>query len=303
MGRWLGVLHHVGGHMSYWILTEKGKVVSRTTVQHVTNDEASTDEIKNRIQNFDTNVKEILKDDANINTPIANVIYVDDDLSDDTIAYEHDIAEADDYTEDTIDTLLSAEFSFACGGVPERGQVIKRVKDNEGRPVGKRHKNPLFDTRVYEVMMRDGTILELTANKIIENIYSQCDTEGKEHLNFSSIVDHKTDGTQVHKDDGYITSHNGNQSKRITTKGWLVLVEWKDGTTAWLPLRQVKDSNPIELAEYAVQNKLQDEPAFAWWVTYTLQKRDRIVSKVKSRYWKTTHKFGIRLPHSVEEAL
>ena len=25
--------------------------------------------------------------------------------------------------------------------------------------------------------------------------------------------------------------------------------------------------------------------------------------KVKSRYWKTTHKFGVRLPHSVDEAL
>ena len=28
-----------------------------------------------------------------------------------------------------------------------------------------------------------------------------------------------------------------------------------------------------------------------------------MVKKVKSRYWRMTHKFGIRLPHSVEEAL
>ena len=27
------------------------------------------------------------------------------------------------------------------------------------------------------------------------------------------------------------------------------------------------------------------------------------MSKVKSKYWRTTHKFGIRLPHSAEEAL
>ncbi len=30
--------------------------------------------------------------------------------------------------------------------------------------------------------------------------------------------------------------------------------------------------------------------------------QNRIVAKVKSRYWKTTHKFGIELPHSVEQA-
>jgi hypothetical protein len=34
-----------------------------------------------------------------------------------------------------------------------------------------------------------------------------------------------------------------------------------------------------------------------------VHRRNRIVSKVKSRYWKTTHKFGIRLPKSVKEAL
>jgi hypothetical protein len=34
-----------------------------------------------------------------------------------------------------------------------------------------------------------------------------------------------------------------------------------------------------------------------------LKKRDRILSKVKSRYWKRTHKFGIELPKTVEDAL
>jgi hypothetical protein len=39
-------------------------------------------------------------------------------------------------------------------------------------------------------------------------------------------------------------------------------------------------------------------------VRHTLRKRDRITKKVKSRYWKRTHKYGIELPHSsVKEAL
>ena len=40
----------------------------------------------------------------------------------------------------------------------------------------------------------------------------------------------------------------------------------------------------------------------AWWVLYTLKKRNQIRSKVKSKYWARTHKFGIRIPESVEEA-
>jgi hypothetical protein len=68
-------------------------------------------------------------------------------------------------------------------------------------------------------------------------------------------------------------------------------------------LSELKASNPVEVAEYAVANKIVEEPAFAWWVKDVFRRRNRIISKVKSRYWKTTHKFGIRLPRSVQQAL
>ena len=48
--------------------------------------------------------------------------------------------------------------------------------------------------------------------------------------------------------------------------------------------------------------KIAMEPAFAWWVPYTLKKRNRIISKIKSKYWLRTHKFGIWIPKSVKEA-
>ena len=31
-------------------------------------------------------------------------------------------------------------------------------------------------------------------------------------------------------------------------------------------------------------------------------KRDSIIAKVKSKYWRMTHKFGIQIPKSVDEA-
>ncbi len=39
------------------------------------------------------------------------------------------------------------------------------------------------------------------------------------------------------------------------------------------------------------------------YIPWTLKKRDVILAVVNKRYWKRTHKFGIRIPHSVEEAL
>ena len=32
-----------------------------------------------------------------------------------------------------------------------------------------------------------------------------------------------------------------------------------------------------------------------------LKKKDIIISRIKLQYWRTSHKFGIALPHSVEE--
>ena len=65
----------------------------------------------------------------------------------------------------------------------------------------------------------------------------------------------------------------------------------------------MKESFPVETAEYAVEHKLQSEPAFIWWIAHVLRKRTRILKKVKSKYWERTHKYGIRLPHSIKEAL
>ena len=39
LGRWLGVSHSVGSALYYWILSEKRKFLSRTTVQNLTSEE------------------------------------------------------------------------------------------------------------------------------------------------------------------------------------------------------------------------------------------------------------------------
>jgi hypothetical protein len=72
---------------------------------------------------------------------------------------------------------------------------------------------------------------------------------------------------------------------------------------SWVKLKDLKASNPVELAEYAVANRIEEELALKYWVSNTLHKRNCIISKVKKKYWQMTHKFGCKLPHSVEEAL
>jgi hypothetical protein len=68
------------------------------------------------------------------------------------------------------------------------------------------------------------------------------------------------------------------------TKGWETLVQWKDGSTTWVALKDMKESYPLQLiAEYPVLNRIAEEPSFAWWVSYALKKRNRLIGKLSSK--------------------
>ena len=133
-------------------------------------------------------------------------------------------------------------------------------------------------------------------------MYAQVDLEGFTLCLLDSIIDYKTDETAVTKDQMYVVTRRGQRRMRKTTCGWKLLVLWKDGTEQWIPLKDLKESHPIEVAEFAKARGIDDQPAFIWWVPYTLRKRDVIVSAVKARTRKVTHKYGIELPTTVEEA-
>ena len=100
----------------------------------------------------------------------------------------------------------------------------------------------------------------------------------------SGIIDHRCNARVVKRDDIFVNSLCGNKVSRKTTVGWDLLIEWKDGTTSWLALKDIKDSYLVQVAEYAVHNKIAEEPAFNWWVQPVLKNRDWIMMKVKKVY-------------------
>jgi len=99
-----------------------------------------------------------------------------------------------------------------------------------------------------------------------------------------NIVNHRKENNAIEKCDGWIITNSGTRRRKITTKGWsFEVLEWDDGTTSWVTLRDMKESQPIETAEYCAFNQLVDEPAMAWWVPFTLKKKKQIISKLKSK--------------------
>jgi hypothetical protein len=112
-----------------------------------------------------------------------------------------------------------------CNGHSVPAKVIKRSQDNDGKPIGKKHSNPLLDSREYECILDDGTLYQYTANVIAENIFTQCDDEARRHAVLQEITDHKSDKTAIHITNGYVMSKRCVKIPKTTTKGWKLLCQ------------------------------------------------------------------------------
>ena len=80
-------------------------------------------------------------------------------------------------------------------------------------------------------------------------------------------------------------------------------VQWKDGSTSWEHLCDLKESNLVEVAEYCVSNHLTKEPAFKRWVPFALKRRDRIIKAAQTWCQQKWQKYGIEIPKTVHHAL
>jgi hypothetical protein len=148
----------------------------------------------------------------------------------------------------------------------------------------------------------DGVVRQYSANIIAENMYSQVDSEGHSTAAVDSIIDFKKTFSAVPKSNKFILTKSGQKRLRKTTEGWKLLVRFKDKSEQWIPLRILKETNPVNVANFAMTRNIADEAAFAWWVPFTLCQRDKIVAAVTSCAKSTVHKYGIKVPSTLQQA-
>ena len=153
-----------------------------------------------------------------------------------------ELADADDLD---LNRYLAAKVQIPKDGYTfATGKVVRRARDSSGELIGKAHNNPILDTSVYEVEFEDGSVEKYNANIIAEHIYAQLDDDGYTRMLMDEIIDHRSDNTAVKKGEGSVRGPNGTLKPKITTRGWELCVRWKDNSTEWVPLKELKESNP-----------------------------------------------------------
>ena len=310
LGRYLGPSIDIGPALTAKILKQNGQVVHRSTYRGLTPEELASPTEQAARTMFDESIGRTLGPETKVDD--FEELDVEDTPTFDR--YEDDSEEGQmpepqaeelEPTPEVGDNYVNTEVMLPRGDSMARGRVIRRKRNADGDLIGKSNTNPILDTREYEVEFANGEVTELAANIIAETMFAQCDDDGNEYVLLDSLVDYRKNENALSLEDQKIVVR-GKPSLRRSTVGWQICCEWKDGSTSWEKLSDLKESHPVQTAEYAAAQGIDHEPAFNWWVRHVLKKRDRIISLVKrrsARYLKRTHKWGLEVPGTVDEAL
>ena len=314
LGRVLGPARGQGNEMCQYIMDERGNIIPRRTLRKLRVDELHSKDEESKRDIFtalitkrygSTFQPQFAPRRKNASAAEAMEYYTDGDEESRECLEQEDVTDHNGKLlnqQPMYDVLLHSELLVQNGDNYEVGKVARRALGHDGQTCGTYDPDPFLNTMIYEVELPDGSIKEVSANVIAENILTQVDDDGFSQVMLEAIVDFKKDATAVDIKDKYVYTRSGQKRLRKTTTGWSILVRWRDQTETWVKLKDLKDSHPVELAEFAKARSIADEPAFAYWVPYTLRKRDVIISSIRKRLRKTTHKYGIEIPRDLQHA-
>jgi hypothetical protein len=265
LGRVLGPAKGEGNEMAQWVLKANGQVVPRRTLRplHVAEIHSPMEEKKREI--FDKLIER--KHGTAITPPKIKEMDDSDNSEENWEEYEDDVEDPRVVPdiEDTVDKngrllnqqpaydrLINAEVQLQLGEKILPAKVVRRALGPDGHVTGEYHENPMLNSIVYEAEFPDGEIKEYSANVIAENMLTQVDSEGFSLTMIEGIVDYRKDeATAVSKADMYVVTQRGQKKLRKSTAGWKLLVRWKDQTESWIHLKDLKESQPVETAEFA----------------------------------------------------
>jgi hypothetical protein len=169
LARWIGVAHDVGNPMTFWVLPQSCKVLARSSVSSLTDDELADPSVQARMAELDASIREKIGDSisneevdmalADLLPTIPDDLFLEEDTEYEPFEEDAAMPEADDYTPEAYDKYMTDEVKLANMGTLQKGTVMRRKRDADGNPVGRSHTNPRLDTREYEVEFQELLIL------------------------------------------------------------------------------------------------------------------------------------------------
>jgi hypothetical protein len=263
LGRYLGPASDVGSALTAKILKSNGQTVCRLTLRHLNDKEIHCPIHQEMHRVFDETIANHLGPNATDQDFLAEDLTPDYNFYDDDHDLDPDHGDLE-LTPEMGDTYLNTEISVPRGGTLMKGRVTSWKRDKDGNPVRLATANPILNTREYTFTFDDGDETVLNENLIAEAMYAQCDPDGNQYVLLDSINDQGRLDAAMRPSHQKVVQPDGCTHLKRSTVGWQVCCQWKDGSTSWENLADLKESHPIKTAEYAVTKGIGYKLAFNW---------------------------------------
>jgi hypothetical protein len=171
------------------VLKKNGHVMYRPSIRSPTPDEIQSPTEQKEREEFDTALEKkyelpmneaYFKDDpdyADFLTPTYDC-YEDGEVPASKMPDIDDVKSQDDV--DTYGQYVGAQVRVPIGDEIRTGKVVQKKFELDGTLRGLANANSILDTQTYEIEFPDGRSDEDTTNAIAENMYAQCDANGRE---------------------------------------------------------------------------------------------------------------------------
>ena len=121
-------------------------------------------------------------------------------------------------------------------------------KDKNGNLIGHANKDINLNTIMYEVEFDDGQCAAYAANVIAQEIYSSVDAEGRKEAIIEEIIGFDRNSKYAVPKEKQFFYLKGKKHRRRTTAGWKLLTRCSDGSEQWVPLKDMKETYPVQVS-------------------------------------------------------
>ena len=113
----------------------------------------------------------------------------------------------------------------------------------------------MHNKSVYEVNYLYGIVNKLTSNITAENTLSQIYSESCQYQLLIEVNYHNIYDISIAKVDVFIKYSNGKLHRKRKNCLYKILVGWRDVSVYSITIKDLKQSNPVELSEYSLVNE------------------------------------------------
>ena len=101
------------------------------------------------------------------------------------------------------DEMQGAQLYLSHRDRTEIAKIVGRERSADGNFIGRKHSNPMLDSRIYVVEFPDGEQQDVSFNTIAEHLFAQVDSEGNVTRIFKGIVGHQKHPRAINKQDQF----------------------------------------------------------------------------------------------------